>query len=675
MTFGYAGKILHINLTRRTIHTLDTAQYKDFCGGNGIASALFWDLCPDKAISGFDPGNVIIVMTGPLAGTLTPGNGRTEICGISPFSYPVEWYSRSSIGGFFSSMLKYGGWDGIAIEGRADRPVWINIINDLVTIDDARGLWGLTTVASQREIWKRVTGRDGFGDWFAFGNVQTTQGPSILCIGPAGESMSRMGTIQSGNGMAAGQGGFGGVWGSKNLKAISVIGTGGIKIADPVALLNARKWLQSAIGHKIAPKDDGRQTSCAGCFQKCKSRNKTGDLNDSQCLDSMYKTDVPRDGMSGSDTIQNYGLNLNDLTSVKLTDGVYIHRLYEAGILGPGKQIDSYPLPMNEFGSAAFTKVLCESIAQREGIGAELSEGLMRAALKWGRLEQDLESGLLQKAHWGYGWHWSLPYVEQAYGSLMGDREVTEHAFSSSRVMAYLHRIAKQEYPVDKLVQTLCDKLIPFDGDPLMLDYSWQNSDGSGMKQSLDTGIYSSHKAKFVAWHRHYTRFWSESVLYCDLLWPSFFRNAPDFSGLTPESEPLFFNAVTGKNLDFADGMETGRKIWNLNRAIWILQGRHRDLETFAPFMYTPKGSLASRFTGMGQSANPPLPVLEKGEWKLKNLEHMFLDKKGFEAWKTAYYKVEGWNNDTGWPTRAILENLGLKNVADTLEKEARLGK
>ena len=195
------------------------------------------------------------------------------------------------------------------------------------------------------------------------------------------------------------------------------------------------------------------------------------------------------------------------------------------------------------------------------------------------------------------------------------------------------------------------------------------------MNQALATGIYSEHKAKLVAWHRHYTRFWEESILYCDWIWPVFFDpNTPDFSGITPESEPRFFNAATGKNLSFAEGMEIGRKIWNLNRAIWVLQGRHRDMEHFAGFMYTPAGNLTEHLRYFPIVENPPMTVYENGKWGMTTLENMYLDKAGVEQWKTNYYKFEGWDPDTGWPTRNTLEELGLKNVADTLERAGRLG-
>jgi len=96
-----------------------------------------------------------------------------------------------------------------------------------------------------------------------------------------------------------------------------------------------------------------------------------------------------------------------------------------------------------------------------------------------------------------------------------------------------------------------------------MLDYSTDN-------------IYSHHMAKLVAWHRRYTRFWKQSALFCDLRWPVFFNSdTPDHRGIVGHGEPGFLNAVTGKTYSFDDGIAIGQKIWNLDNAIWTLQGRH----------------------------------------------------------------------------------------------------
>ncbi|MFH1267150.1 MAG: aldehyde ferredoxin oxidoreductase C-terminal domain-containing protein, partial [Planctomycetota bacterium] len=206
------------------------------------------------------------------------------------------------------------------------------------------------------------------------------------------------------------------------------------------------------------------------------------------------------------------------------------------------------------------------------------------------------------------------------------------------------------------------------DGDPMMFDYS-------------EAGIYSEAKAKHVAWDRHYGRFWKASVLFCDQsqIFPSFIETQRTTYGFTPEAEPRIFNAVTGRNLSFADGMDIGRRIWNLSRAIWVLQGRHRDLEQFAGFMYKPGaayggcGTTTSRIFVISSVGNL-LPVFERGEWRYDERREMYLDRHGVEQLKTNFFKFEGWDPASGWPRRSTLEKLDLKHVADELAAHGKLG-
>jgi hypothetical protein len=88
--------------------------------------------------------------------------------------------------------------------------------------------------------------------------------------------------------------------------------------------------------------------------------------------------------------------------------GWYLRYLYEIGELGPGKKIDSAPLPMDQWGELAFREALLDAISRRAGIGDVLAEGCCRAAQKWGRLEKDMESGALRFPAWGATGHWTL---------------------------------------------------------------------------------------------------------------------------------------------------------------------------------------------------------------------------------------------------------------------------
>ena len=133
----------------------------------------------------------------------------------------------------------------IVIEGKADSPVWVDIRNSKVIFHDAQDLWGKDTWATQLEIRDRIKIRRGtkthWQDLRALSLAEsdessgedvgrTTQKPAILCIGLAGENQTCHAALIHDAGNGAGQGGLGAVWGSKNLKAISVLGTGGIKV-------------------------------------------------------------------------------------------------------------------------------------------------------------------------------------------------------------------------------------------------------------------------------------------------------------------------------------------------------------------------------------------------------------------------------------------------------------
>ena len=94
------------------------------------------------------------------------------------------------------------------IQGKADAPVWVNITNDQVRLEDAGTLWGLDTKETQQEIWRRVSG-DSLSDWYEVMDARTTQKPAVLCIGQAGENLSRIAVLMHDGANAAGQGGFG----------------------------------------------------------------------------------------------------------------------------------------------------------------------------------------------------------------------------------------------------------------------------------------------------------------------------------------------------------------------------------------------------------------------------------------------------------------------------------
>ena len=178
--------------------------------------------------------------------------------------------------------------------------------------------------------------------------------------------------------------------------------------------------------------------------------------------------------------------------------------------------------------------------------------------------------------------------------------------------------------------------------------------------------------ARTTAWVLYYSRFWKQSCGLCDGTFADFVNPyGPNNRGLTPEGELKFYKTVTGENLSFEDSIEIGRRIFNLDKAIWTLQGRHRDMEKFPEYMYIVDAVGTSHVPG-----KPPayyMPTKENGKWDYRNVVPRHLDKNKVEDWKTLFYKQEGWDTKTGWQTRATLEALGLKNVADELGDMGKL--
>lgn len=653
---------------------------------------------------GFHPANIMVMMTSPLTGSLVPAcAGRIELVAIGVQSYPIGWFTRSNCGGRFATMLKHSGWDGIVIQGKANAPVWIDIRDKRVAIRDCAelGLWGKDAWDSQTAIWEYIAEGQPYGQWVdidihAAEECLTTQRPAVMAIGPAGENRCRTACLIHDASNASGQGGFGAIWGDKGLKAISVIGTGGVHINNPRELMKARLWFKEKYAFNPADvksteirlsagappvpavlwmeekpergtsfypgrQEDQRPQACTGCHSGCRARYASGVGNEAGCVESIFYggADTPDIQFNATDVLNRLGLNAWEMVFTI----PYLRDLYEKGELGPGKAIDC-PLDFSDYGSVAFAERFLRAAAGcPDPDGAvhpfveTLREGIVRAAAKWGRLERDLKSGDLPYAHWGLPVHFDPRiYLEWGYGTLLGDRDVNEHDFTevwfNQDKDDWMGR--PSSLSAEEAVRIIGAKIQPYQDDSKALDYG-------------DDNMYSPHLAKLVAWHRHSTRFWKATVQFCDWRWPDFVNlNVPDKVGCTGEAEPRFFEAVTGRKMSYVAGVELGRKIWNLDHAIWTLQGRHRDHVQFADYLYdTP----SEPFKGIKSF----VPVLKDDQWIWSDVVGRQLDREGVEKLKTEFYQLEGWDVATGYPKRATLEKLGLGCVAEVLTEHGKL--
>ncbi len=220
MPYAYAGRLLYVDLTTRAhrIEPLNFDYARKYIGGKGLAARYFLDL-HKPGIDPFSPENVFIIMTGPLTGTMAPSSAKYCVVTKSPLT---GLWLDSHAGGYFGPELKYAGFDGIIIIGRAEEPVYLYVEDGVVQIKDAKWLWGKTTHETDTAI------KEELADPMV----------RVMCIGPAGERLVRIACIHS-EYRQHGRGGAGAVMGSKNLKAVAVRGTGGVTVAYPDEFLKA----------------------------------------------------------------------------------------------------------------------------------------------------------------------------------------------------------------------------------------------------------------------------------------------------------------------------------------------------------------------------------------------------------------------------------------------------
>ncbi len=223
-----AGKLLRVNLTTRScgIETINEAWAADYIGGRGLASKyLSEEISPQ--VDPLSPDNKLIFATGPLTGTYGGANGRYMAVTKSPLTGTI---ASSNSGGYFPSELRYAGFDMIIFEGKAAEPVCLQIYNQQVEIVDAAHLWGKSTQETEDALRQEFHGD-----------------AKVACIGPAGENQVHFACIVNDKHRAAGRSGVGMVMGSKNLKAVAVRGTGGVRVANPEAYREASREAYSML--------------------------------------------------------------------------------------------------------------------------------------------------------------------------------------------------------------------------------------------------------------------------------------------------------------------------------------------------------------------------------------------------------------------------------------------
>lgn len=228
---AYHNRIARVNLTTGKVayEAIPDEWKRKYVGGRGLGVRYCFEAGPK--VEPLSAENLVCFMAGPLTGTRAPMSGRLAVITKSPLTGGI---ASSHQGGWSGARLRWAGLDGIVVEGKSDKPVYLHVEGGNVSIEDAKDIWGKGTPGTLMAMQEKY-GKDDL---------------SVVAIGPAGENKVKFACWINEDNRAAGRGGAGAVGGFKNLKAVVIKA----KMAAPEAVMKDefKKAQQEGLGAIIA---------------------------------------------------------------------------------------------------------------------------------------------------------------------------------------------------------------------------------------------------------------------------------------------------------------------------------------------------------------------------------------------------------------------------------------
>ena len=216
-------KVLYIDLTDEKIRVENRKDLKKYLGGVGVASKLLLEnLKPN--VDPLDPSSPIVFSIGALS-CIFPVITKTVAMFVSPLTGEL---GESYAGGRMALTMQMAGYDAMVITGKHKWATSLSINTNNIKFNDARAFKGVSTNNIGRLIRERETGAGK---------------RSIIRIGPAGENMISYASVCVDTYRHFGRLGLGAVFGSKNLKAISITGDKSIPIENHKEYLAAYRHI------------------------------------------------------------------------------------------------------------------------------------------------------------------------------------------------------------------------------------------------------------------------------------------------------------------------------------------------------------------------------------------------------------------------------------------------
>ena len=597
--------ILKVNLTsgETTDYIIPIEWERDYLGGASLAARLlFTDLT--QSLDPLAPESPLLFLNGPLSGTSGPTVGRFVVCGKSP---ATRLWAESNCGGFWGTELRFCGYDGIWITGKAEKPIYLWINEGRLEIREAAAVWGKDTYESQSIIK---------------GEIGIT-GAHVLTIGPAGENGVLFAGLYCDHGRAAGRTGLGAIAGSKNLKAIAVKGTKKIPLSRPELYAP----LRSTANHAL------REDNLSHVFHELGTASV---VDYADYLGAMPKKYFQKGIFEGAGKVSGSTMAETILAGVSACHACVIAcgrvvRLYD-GDKRKGPEYETIvsfgPNLLND-DLAAITRLgeICDRYGM-DTISAGGTIGLAFHLFEKKVITEKDTGGLFLR--WG-----DVKVVEQLL-------QLTAHCEGIGEFLAQGARRFGQHFgSEDEAVQVNGLEVAyhdprAFSGMALVYATSPRGAchnqseyfevDMGQADSSIGLKFYDrqagAEKSANVARHQDWTTVFNALVM-------CIFANIP------AETVTELVNAACGLDWDVDDLIRSGERAWNLKRAINNRLGLTQVNDKL------PKALLEPYKDGGSAGYVPPIAEM-----------------------LAVYYKVRGWDPITGRPSREKLQTLGLEDVA-----------
>lgn len=626
MPYGYCGKILHVHLNegRLEVETPPEVFYRTYMGGSAMGAYYVLRSTPPK-VEALGPQNTLALMLGVTTGAPISGQSRLTAVAKSPLTGGI---GDSQCGGFLPAELKFAGYDGIVVYGKADHPVYMWIHDGEAEIRPADHLWGKKTAEVDDILQEELGDR----------KIQ------VLQTGIAGENGVLFAALINMANRANGRTGMGAVMASKNLKAVVVRGKQRPAVADKKGLNELARW-----GAANFEDSDVYGMGLLGTAEIVKSQNKAGGLPTRNWESGAFDGWLALDGKTMADTI----LKERD-TCYACT--VRCKRVVESE--SPYQVIPRYGGPeyetLSTFGTYCGIDCL-EAVAYANQLCNEFGMDTISCGATIAWAFDAFESGLITREDTGglelrFGDHEVMTRLvemiahREGFGDLLADGSARAARFIGRGTEELVVTVKNQELPAHmpqvKRSLGLIYAVNPFgadhqssEHDPSYEDYP-DRAAQLGLINPQPSDNLNAEKVKY-AYVTQLLYSALDSVNVCQFVF------GPSWHLYDSEQLAKMVSLVTGWEVTVDELLAVGERRLNLLRAFNAREGIGRAEDVLPLKMYQPlKG---------GASDGVALTISE------------------MESALDMYYQLAGWDVETGMPTKAKLAELGFDWLAEML--------